>query len=111
MPAQARCEIVDPMEIGVYHCWNRCVRRAWLCGDDPVTGENRDHRRDWTRSICQEMAKLFAIDICFHAEMSNHLHLELRNRPDIVSHWSDEEVVRRWLTIAKLVKDSLPVHN
>jgi hypothetical protein len=28
--------------------------------------------------------------------MSNHLHLVLRTRPDVVAHWSDEEVARRW---------------
>jgi hypothetical protein len=36
--------------------------------------------------------------------LSNHIHLVLRNRPDVVQTWSDEEVVRRWLTITKLAK-------
>src|SRR5271157_3137600 len=31
--------------------------------------------------------------------MSNHLHVILRNRPDVVALWSDEEVARRWLTL------------
>jgi hypothetical protein len=54
MPASARQEIVLAGEVGVYHIWTRCVRRAFLCGVDPVTGQNFDHRRDWIRgpSIC-----------------------------------------------------------
>ena len=31
--------------------------------------------------------------------MSNHLHVILRNRPDVVALWSDSEVARRWLTL------------
>src|SRR5579872_1966458 len=28
--------------------------------------------------------------------MSNHLHVVVRNRPDIVQSWSDGDVARRW---------------
>src|SRR6202035_3007616 len=28
--------------------------------------------------------------------MSNHLHLVLRNRPDITDQWSDDEIALRW---------------
>ena len=31
-----------------------------------------------------------------YAILDNHFHIVLRNRPDIVSRWSDEEVARRW---------------
>ena len=37
MPAYARSHIVPPDEVGVYHCMARCVRRAFLCGVDPLT--------------------------------------------------------------------------
>ena len=95
----------------VYHCWNRCVRRAFLCGRDPLTGRDLSHRRDWIIDRQQQLARLFAIEIEFHAEMSNHLHVVLRTRPDIARKWSREEVVRRWLTLTKLAKcmtDDLP---
>jgi hypothetical protein len=36
MPRIRRRFLLDPAEIGVYHCINRCVRRAYLCGQDPV---------------------------------------------------------------------------
>jgi hypothetical protein len=40
MPAYARHVIVADDEVGIYHCIARCVRRAFLCGTDPVTGHN-----------------------------------------------------------------------
>jgi hypothetical protein len=52
----------------------------------------------------EQLAALFAIEITHHAEMSNHLHLVLRTRPDIARRWSREEVVHRWLTITRLAK-------
>jgi hypothetical protein len=43
MPAYPRHEIVADDRVGLYHCIVRCVRRAFLCGDDPVSGKNHDH--------------------------------------------------------------------
>jgi hypothetical protein len=40
----ARREVITESVEGVYHCVNRCVRRAFLCGDDRYTGQNFDHR-------------------------------------------------------------------
>jgi hypothetical protein len=37
MPAYARRQILNEAEVGVYHCVARCVRRAFLCGQDPLT--------------------------------------------------------------------------
>jgi hypothetical protein len=104
MPACARQEIVLAGEVGVYHIWTRCVGRAFLCGVDPVTGQNFDHRLDWIRAYLPRLCQLFAVDAGFHVEMSNHLHLILRTRPDVVELWSDEDVIRKWLTISRLVR-------
>jgi REP element-mobilizing transposase RayT len=96
MPAYARREIVPADEVGVYHCTARCVRRAFLCGVDCYSGKNYEHRRDWIRERIEQLAAIFAIDVCGYAVMSNHLHLILRTRPDLVPEWSDKEVASRW---------------
>ncbi|MEZ6104496.1 MAG: hypothetical protein R3E01_36630 [Pirellulaceae bacterium] len=104
MTAAPRSDTVNPLEQGVYHCYSRCVRRAMLCGVDPVTKKDDSYRRDWIVDFMKQLAQLFAINIAFHAETANHLHNVVRNRPDIVATWSDLEVVRRWLTIYLLIK-------
>ena len=44
------------------------------------------------------------MEVAFHAELSNHIHLVVRTRPDVVDTWTDEEVIRRWLTISRLIR-------
>ncbi len=99
MPAYARREIVPSGEVGVYHCVARCVRRAFLCGVDFYSGQDYEHRRDWIRERLEHLASIFAIDICVYTVMSNHLHLVLRTRPDLVPEWSTEEVALRWMRL------------
>ena len=96
MPSYARREIVADGEVGIYHCVNRCVRRAWLCGQDPVSGKSYDHRKGWIRDRLEELAEAFAVDIIGFAVMANHIHVVLRTRPDVAQEWSDEDVARRW---------------
>lgn len=40
-----RREVLSDVEIQVVHCVNRCVRRGFLCGTDPVSGQDYEHRR------------------------------------------------------------------
>jgi REP element-mobilizing transposase RayT len=75
MPSYPRREIVANDEIDVCHCIARCVRRAYLCGDDPMTGNNHEHRKQWIRDRLEQLASVFAIDVCGYAVMSNHVHL------------------------------------
>jgi hypothetical protein len=106
MPSCPRKEIVRGGDVGVYHCYSRCVRRASLCGVDAVADKDYEYRRDWVCQFEEALAGLFGIEVAFHAELSNHIHLVLRTRPDVVALWSDEEVVRRWLTISHLVRST-----
>jgi REP element-mobilizing transposase RayT len=99
MPRLARGEFISPDEIQIIHAVQRCVRRAYLCGDDPLTGQSFEHRRDWIRERQEFLASVFAIDVLTYSVMSNHLHVVLRSRPDVVKTWSDEEVARRWLRL------------
>ena len=96
MPTYARGQIVVEDQVGVYHCIARCVRRAFLCGVDPYTGQDFSHRKDWILDRMRELAGLFAIEVCGYSVMSNHLHLVLRNRPDVAEQWSDDEIALRW---------------
>ena len=91
-----RREVLADEEIQVVHCVNRCVRRAFLCGVDPLTGMSYEHRRQWIRRRIEFLAGQFGIDVMGFSVMSNHLHLVLRNRPDVVADWSDEGVAERW---------------
>ncbi len=99
MARQARGEVVDPTRVQIFHCMQRCVRRAFLCGSDPLTGRSFDHRRQWIRDRLEFLASVFAIDCLTYTVMDNHLHLVLRTRPDVVESWSDAEVARRWLRL------------
>ena len=105
MARLARAEVFDPAEVSVFHCINRCVRRCFLCGHDPLTGQNFDHRKAWLEARLERLAGQFGIDVLGFAIMSNHFHLVLRNRPDVVSTWSDTEVAQRWLRLCPVRKE------
>ena len=99
MARQARQVSIDPNEIQIVHVWNRCVRRAFLCGEDPLTGRDFEHRRQWARDRLEHLASVFAIDCITFSIMHNHTHQVLRSRPDIVQQWDDETVAKRWLRL------------
>jgi len=82
-----------------YHCISRCVRRAHLCGFDPLTGFNFEHRRQWIADRIKSMCSIFAVDLCAYAIMNNHYHIVVRINPAQVEKWTDEEVARRWMQI------------
>ena len=81
MARAARQTLIDPTQIQIVHVWNRCVRRAFLCGQDPLTGKDFEHRRLWARQRLEHLASVFAIDCITFSIMSNHTHQILRSRP------------------------------
>ena len=91
----ARSQLVDSSSAGYYHCVSRCVRRAWLCGFDALTGQSFEHRRDWIEQRLWELADIFAVGVYAYAVMSNHVHVVLRIDPVAASAWSDDEVAAR----------------
>jgi hypothetical protein len=44
---------------------------------DKETGVSFEHRRDWIEKRLFQLTQVFAIDICAHAVMHNHLHIVL----------------------------------
>jgi len=68
-------------------------------GDDAVSGKNFDHRKVWIEDYLHQFAAAFGIDLLGFAILSNHFHLILRSRPDVVATWDDREVARRWLML------------
>jgi len=82
-----------------YHCISRCVRRAFLCGSDAVTGFSFEHRRQWIVDRIKLLCSVFAVDLCAYAVMSNHYHIVVRINAGEVSQWSDEQVAQRWMQI------------
>ena len=99
MPRQARGEYLNPSEVQIVHAVQRCVRRAFLCGQDAFTGQSFEHRRAWIRQRLELLAGVFAIDCLTYTILSNHLHVVLRSRPDVVREWSDRDVAVRWLRV------------
>ena len=94
-----RSELVDRENGGFYHLFDRCVRQAWLCGEDPNTGENFDHRRGWIERRLLLLTDVFPIDVYAYAVMSNHYHIVVNYCPARALEWSDAEVARRWLRV------------
>jgi hypothetical protein len=68
-----RRDVLADGEIQVVHCINRCVRRAFLCGKDELTGKNYDHRRELIRNRLEFLAGVMGIEVLGYAIMSEPL--------------------------------------
>ena len=90
-----RATLVSPADTPWYHVVSRCVRRAFLCGQDHATGRDFSHRRGWIETKVKELAAVFALDVAAYAIMSNHYHLVLRLAPERAASWTTQEVLRR----------------
>ncbi|GAB3479483.1 transposase [Marinomonas epiphytica] len=98
---RARSQQISLNDTPYYHCVSRCVRRAFLCGDDPVTGACYEHRRGCIEDRLLFLASLFSIDICAYAIMSNHIHVVLHVNAQKAQNWSTLEVLQRWHKLHK----------
>ena len=88
--------LISLAETPWYHVVNRCVRRAFLCGQDAATGQCFEHRRGWIETRIRELASVFTIDVAAYAVMSNHYHAVLRVDAARAQALGDDEVLRRW---------------
>jgi len=85
-----------------YHCVSRCVRRSYLCGEDPITMQSYEHRREWIRQKIYSLSQVYCIDICAYAIMSNHYHLVVHINRRKALALSTRQVIERWQLEHKL---------
>ena len=97
--SKPRREVFDPEVVGVYHCFNQAVQQRFLFGKDTLSGKDYSYRKAEARDQFRELAGVMAVEVLDFAILDNHLHLVLRNRPDIVETWSDKEVAERWYRV------------
>jgi len=93
---KAREQQISISDTPYYHCIARCVRRAFLCGEDKFTGQDYSHRKQWIVDKIKELSATYAIDVCAYAIMSNHYHIVLHVDEKQAEQWSDAEVIKRW---------------
>ncbi|MDO6711552.1 transposase [Aliiglaciecola sp. 2_MG-2023] len=97
----ARKRQINLSDTPYYHCVSRCVRRAFLCGEDELTGKSYEHRRQWVEDRLLFLTTVFAIEVCAYAVMSNHTHVVLHVNADKAKHWTDTEIAQRWHKLHK----------
>ena len=76
-----------------------------VCGQYPLSGEDRSIRKIWNGEMLEEFAASFAIDIMSYSLMDNHYHIILRNHSDLVIGYDEIEVAKRWWRICPGIRD------
>ncbi|MDX2505834.1 MAG: hypothetical protein QNL62_15340 [Gammaproteobacteria bacterium] len=99
---KARYQQISLSDTPYYHCVSRCVRRAFLCGEDNVTGKNYEHRKEWIQERLKQFSNTFAVEVCAYAIMSNHVHTVLRFLPVQAERWNEQQVISRWRQLFSL---------
>ena len=93
---QTRRNLISLSDTPYYRCVNRCVRRAFLCGEDRHAGRSYDHRKQWIVGKIKALSALFAIDVCAYEILANHYHVVLHVDEMRSLGWEEEEIVARW---------------
>ena len=96
----ARNQQICVEETPYYHVVSRCVRRAYLCGEDKVSGKSFEHRRQWLIDRIKQVTSVFAIDVCSYAIMNNHFHIVLK--VNSTKKWNATQVLMTWCSLYSL---------
>jgi len=94
--AISRAQQIDLTVTPYYHCVNRYVRRAFPCGEDSLTGNCYEYRREWIADKIMLLEEVFAIYVAAYAVMSNHYHIVFRVDQEEAQAWNSLEVIERW---------------
>jgi hypothetical protein len=91
----ARKNLVSLQDTPYYHCVARCVRRAWLWGVDEYAGTDYSHRKQWVIERLAQLCRIFSIEVCAYAVMSNHYHVVLFVNRERARQWSQRTICQR----------------
>ncbi len=98
-----RAILYDPKANPFLHVVSRCVRRGWLCGEDPELlkkhRKNYDHRRQWIVDRIDRLSQAFAVDIAAYAVMSNHYHLVVYVDVERAKKWNIKQVLLQYCKV------------
>ena len=84
-----------------YHCVTRCVRSAFLCGEDRLTGRSYEHRRHRIEHELLRLAGVFFLDVAAFAVLTNHYHVLLHVNVDECKRASATDIAKRWHMLFK----------
>ena len=98
----ARRQHICLTETSYYHCFSRCVRRAFLCGVDAVSGKSNEHRRGWVERQILAQPRAFCVEVAGYSIMSNHYHVVVKVNLDLAASLSAEAIVARWQQLYRL---------
>ena len=93
---KARKHQISPDATSYYHVISRCVRRAFLCGHDDLTGKSFEHRRGWIETDLEKLSQVFFIDIAAYAILHNHYHLVLHVDQLSAQKADMRDIIERW---------------
>ena len=80
----------------------RCVRRSfWL---NPHEDGVSECRRGWIVAMLEKLERIFAIDVCSYAIMTNHYHLVLAVNLSAAERWTERDVIERRAQLYKPTK-------
>jgi hypothetical protein len=90
---RARRELVDLESTPYYHSICRCVRRAFLCGEDAFSGKSYEHRNGLGAGSSPHSPGGVRRR---RVRLSRHVEPLVRLDRDKASGWTEDEIIERW---------------